>query len=374
MRSGPRGDGEFYCPEPLVGVVSGGGNIAGMPDLPAAHGHPVVDIHAHYFPSALRPPTRVADDPRWPFLAIDEGGGAGRIMRGTEVFRRVKPALWDMQARLAELDAAGVDMQVISPVPVTLSMWAEGKDAAEFLRRQNDLFAEAMSASGGRLRGLGAVPLQDVDAAITEMLRVKQELRLDGVEIGTRIGDLELDAPVLRPFFAAAQEAGVPLFVHPTDVAHAVRRAEPMYSFGVGMLTDTALAATALVFGGVLEEFPELRVALAHGCGAFPWTYPRTAYGDALLRGGPDPERTAQLNRLVGSLWADALVFDPEHLRLVAERVGADHLMLGTDHPFLTAPLETALTTVTGAAEQNVLSESETARVLGRNALEFLGL
>lgn len=206
------------------------------------------------------------------------------------------------------------------------------------------------------------------------MLRVKEELRLDGVEIGTRIGDLELDAPMLRPFFAAAQEAGVPLFVHPTDVAHAVRRAEPMYSFGVGMLTDTALAATALVFGGVLEEFPELRVALAHGCGAFPWTYPRTAYGDALLRGGPDPERTAQLNRLVGSLWADALVFDPEHLRLVAERVGAGHLMLGTDHPFLTAPLETALTTVTGAAEQNVLSESETARVLGRNALEFLGL
>ncbi|MFJ9543764.1 amidohydrolase family protein [Streptomyces sp. NPDC101225] len=345
-----------------------------MSDLPATQGQPVVDIHAHHLPAALSPPARAADDPRWPHLVIDDEGGAGRIMRGPEVFRRVKPALWDVPTRLAELDRAGVDVQVISPVPVTLSMWADGKDAAEYLRRQNDLFAEAVAASGGRLRGLGAVPLQDVDAAIGELLRVKMELRLDGVEIGTRIGDLELDDPRLRPFFAAAEEAGVPLFVHPTDGPRVIRRAEPGYTFGVGMLTDTALAATALVFGGVLDDFPGLRVALAHGCGSFAWTYPRTAYGDALLRGGPDPERTARLKRVVGSLWADTLVFDPEHLRLVAARLGAGHLMLGTDHPFLHAPLETALATVTEAGDQNILGQSQVSDIFGRNALDFLGL
>ncbi|MDX2675087.1 amidohydrolase family protein [Streptomyces sp. NY05-11A] len=345
-----------------------------MSDLPAVQDQPVVDIHAHHLPAALHPPTRAADDPRWPYLVIDDDGRAGRIMRGSEVFRRVKPALWDVPTRLAELDRAGVDVQVVSPVPVTLSPWADSGDAADFLRRQNDLLAEAVAASAGRLRGLGAVPLQDVDAAIGELLRIKRESVLDGIEIGTRIGDLELDAPQLRPFFAAAEEAGVPLFVHPTDGPHATRRAEPTYAFGVGMLTDTALAATALVFGGVLDDFPGLRVALAHGCGAFPWTYPRTAYGDTIVRGGPDPERTARLDRLVGSLWADTLVFDPEHLRLVAERLGAGHLMLGTDHPFLRAPLETALATVSAAADRNVLSERQVAGVLGRNALRFLGL
>jgi aminocarboxymuconate-semialdehyde decarboxylase len=333
-----------------------------------------VDIHAHHFPAALHAPARTADDPRWPRLVVDDDGRAGRIMRGSEVFRQVEPALWDVPTRLAELDLAGVDTQVISPVPVTLSPWADGKDAAEFLRLQNDLLAEAVAGSDGRLHALGAVPLQDVDAAIAELLRVKQELGLAGVEIGTRIGDLELDDPRLRPFFVAAGEAGVPLFVHPTDGPRTTRRAEPPYAFGVGMLTDTALAATALVFGGVLDDCPGLRVALAHGCGAFPWTYPRTAYGESLMRGGPDPARTAHLDGLVGSLWADALVFDPGHLPLVAARLGAGHLMLGTDHPFLNRPLETALTTLIEAVDRDLLGEREVARILGRNALDFLGL
>ncbi|MER6415522.1 amidohydrolase family protein [Streptomyces humidus] len=345
-----------------------------MSELPAAQGQPVVDVHAHYLPVELRPPAPCADDPRWPHLVIDDDGTAGSIMRGTEVFRRVKPALWDVPTRLAELDSVGVDRQVISPVPVTLSMWADGKDAAEYLGRQNDLFAEAVTASAGRLRGLGAVPLQDIDAAIAELRRIKHELGLDGVEIGSRIGDLELDAPELRPFFAAAEEAGVPLFVHPTDGARATRRADPACMFGVGMLTDTALAATALVFGGVLDDFPGLRVALAHGCGSFAWTYPRTAYGDAMVRGGADSERTAHLRSLVERLWVDTLVFDPELLPLVASRFGAGHLMLGTDHPFLRAPLETALATLTEAGDRGILEESQVARILGRNADDFLGL
>lgn len=342
-----------------------------MPHPPCDH--PIVDIHAHHFPSGLAAPAQAADDPRRPRL-VTADDGTGRIMRGGEVFRQVKAPLWDVPTRLAELDAAGVGRQVISPVPVTLSHWADAKGAAEYLAAQNDLLAEAVAASGGRLIGLGAVPLQDVDSAIAELRRLTGELGLPGVEIGTRVGDLELDDPLLRPFFAAAEEAGAAVFVHPVDGQRATRRSGQPYEFGVGMLTDTALAASALVFGGVLEDFPGLRVALAHGCGAFPWTYPRTAAGDALLRGGPDPRRTEQLEQLVSSLWADTLVFDPEHLRLAAARFGAGHLMLGSDHPFLRNPLEDAVGIVEEAVPRQVLTREEAARALGRNALDFLRL
>ncbi|GAA5210827.1 amidohydrolase family protein [Streptomyces thinghirensis] len=342
-----------------------------MPHAP--RDHPVVDVHAHFFPLGLSAPAQAADETRWPRL-VTADEGTGRIMRGTEVFRQVKAALWDVPTRLAELDAAGVDRQVISPVPVTLSNRADGKEAAEYLAAQNDLLAEAVAASGGRLLGLGAVPLQDANLAVAELRRLTGELGLSGAEIGSRIGDLELDDPALRPFFAAAEETGAAVFVHPVDGQRTTRRTGQPYEFGVGMLTDTALAATALVFGGVLEDFPGLRVALAHGCGAFPWTYPRTASGDALLRGGPDPLRTEQLERMVRSLWADTLVFDPEHLRLVAARFGAGHLMLGSDHPFLRNPLEDAVGTVTAAVNQQVLTHQEASRAMGRNALDFLGL
>ncbi|WP_217576700.1 amidohydrolase family protein [Streptomyces sp. GbtcB7] len=330
----------------------------------------VVDVHAHWFPLGLTDQSARTGDPRWPHLVADDEG-SGRIMRGSEVFRKVSRSLWDVPARLADLDAAGVDLQVLSPVPVTLAYWGDPKAAEEFLREQNDLLAEAVAASGGRLAAIGAVPLQEPGAAVRELRRLTGELGLVGAEIGTQVAGHELDDPELRPFFAAAEELGVPLLVHPTDGGGATRRRGQPYEFGVGMLTDTALSATALVFGGVLEEFPGLRVALAHGCGSFPWTYPRTRAFATATGGATAP---ARYDELVGTLWVDSLVFDPEHLRLLTTRFGADHLMVGSDHPFLPGYLRPAHEIVTDAAGQGVLTPTQTAGVLGRNAVEFFGL
>jgi aminocarboxymuconate-semialdehyde decarboxylase len=328
---------------------------------------PLVDVHAHFFPVGLPDLAAQTGDPRWPRLVVDQDG-TGRIMRGESLFRVVSRPCWEVASRLVEMDETGVDIQVISPVPVSLTTWADADDAARFAARMNELIADAAAKGNGRLMGLGTVPLQDIDGAIAELSRAKS-LGLAGVEIGTEVAGRELDDPALSPFFEAAEATATPLFIHPTDGSGATRRAGQFYEFGLGLLVDTALAASALLFGGVLERFPGLRIGLAHGCGAFPWTYPRLRYGAAA--GGQDPGR---LDALLKLLWVDSLVFDPDHLPLLFTRFGADHVMLGSDYPFLPRALGAPEDVVLRAVTQGQCTQDQAEAVLRSNALRFLNL
>jgi aminocarboxymuconate-semialdehyde decarboxylase len=337
----------------------------------------VVDVHAHYFPADIADWAERTGDPRWPSLAVDgaagavgPGTGTGRIMLGDAVFRRVRAPLWDPARRLAELDAAGVGLQVISPTPVLLAYWAEPKPALEFARAVNDSLAAHVAAGGGRLDGLGTVPLQDVSLAVAELDRLVTGLGLAGAQIGTRIAGRELDDPALGPFFEAAADLGAAIFLHPLDGGgDALRRRGQPYDFGLGMLTDTAMAATALVCGGVLDRWPRLRLCLAHGCGTFPWAAPRLRLATALI---PDAEQSGRFDQLVRLLWADDLVFDPEHLRLLTQRFGDGHVMVGTDYPFVPGQLEGARAFVESAAGRDIISSAQAAAILGANAHDFL--
>jgi aminocarboxymuconate-semialdehyde decarboxylase len=327
----------------------------------------IVDVHAHLFPVGLPDIGARTGDPRWPTL--EPGRGAGRIMRGTSMFREVRPALWNLAARLTELDEAGIDTQVVSPVPVTLTYWADIESAVHFTRALNDALAAEVAAARGRLIGLGAVPLQDVGAAIDELTRLVTELGLAGAEIGTVVAGRALDDPELRPFFAAAQALGAVLSIHPMDGGSGViyRGGQP-YDFGIGMLTDTAVAATGLVFGGVLDDHPDLRIVLAHGCGTYPWVYPRLRMA-AQLGGDGDP---ARLDQLTQALWVDALVFDPAHLRLLVHRFGAGHVVVGTDHPFVPGQLTAVPELVRAAAAGRGITADVATAILGTNAIDLL--
>jgi aminocarboxymuconate-semialdehyde decarboxylase len=330
------------------------------------HGH--VDIHAHHFSAALPDFAGRTGDERWPHL--ETNGSSGRILLGQRLFRTVPSSLWDLSARLAELDAAGVAVQLISPVPIELTYWADVAPASEFMRAINDSIAGEVAASAGRLRGLGAVPLQNSEAAIEEVRRVGTELQLDGIEIGTHAAGRELDDPDLDPFWAAVADLDLAVFVHPLDGGGgAIRRPGQPYDFGLGMLTDTALAAIALLNGGVLDRYPNLRVVLAHGCGTFAWAFPRLRVGSTLTATPDIAERYAELAR---RLWVDSLVLDPEHMRLLARRFGADHVMLGSDFPFMPGQLASAAQFVAEAAELGAFSADAAQAVLGANALAFL--
>ncbi len=332
----------------------------------SAHTNPeapfVVDAHAHYFPRMLSH-SHVVGDPRWPTLSVRDAD-TGFIMLGDKVFRGVRSPLWDTNARMAELDAHNIDAQVVSPVPILLTYWADRGPAVSFAQTLNESLAADIAHADGRLYGLGTVPLQDADAAVRELERVMGDLRLSGVEIGTRVGDKELDDPDLLPFFEAAESLGAAIFIHPMDGGGgAIRRSGQPYDFGLGMLTDTAMAATALVFGGVLEKFPNLRIGLAHGCGTFAWAYPRLELGAQIT----EQTSTIMFDDLVRRLWVDSLVFDRAHLGVLAHRFGDNQIMLGTDYPFIPGQLE-------GARELTASEASDGRRLLGRNALNFIGI
>jgi aminocarboxymuconate-semialdehyde decarboxylase len=333
----------------------------------------IVDVHAHYFPADIDDWVVMTGDDRWPALvaADQDGPGTGRIMLGpSTIFRKVRRPLWDLDARLAELDAHGVALQVVSPTPIMLTYWAEPKPALDFARAVNDSLAAQVAASRGRLAGLGMVPLQNGALAAQELRRAVEDLGLAGVEIGTQAGGSELDDPEFATFFDAAAELDAAVFVHPLDGGgNAIRRGGQPYDFGLGMLTDTAMAATALICGGVLDERPDLRIGLSHGCGTMAWAAPRLKMATAL---SADPDRQHTFDELVARLWVDSLVFDPEHLRLLVHRFGAEHVMLGTDYPFIPGQIEGASAFVDQALKRGALTRDQADAVLHVNARAFI--
>jgi aminocarboxymuconate-semialdehyde decarboxylase len=318
-----------------------------------------VDVHAHYFGADV--PVSGGTAPR---LVIS--GSDGRIMQGENTFRVVQPVLWDVPLRLAEMDRAGISHQVISPVPVTME-YAVGDPG--YARAMNDSIAAACAASGGRLLGLGCLPLA-ARGAVAELERCL-DIGLHGVEIGTRIAGQDLDAPGLGAFWAACDAGAAAVFVHPVRGGReVVRRAGAPYDLGLGMLTDTAIAAASLVFGGVLEEHQRVRVALAHGCGSFAWAYPRLRVAAGLTQ----RDKSAEWDSSVRRLYADSLVFDDEHLRLLAHRFGADRLLLGSDAPFFPDQMAKSMASVDEARRSGALPGHVDHEFLAGNALDFLGL
>jgi aminocarboxymuconate-semialdehyde decarboxylase len=321
----------------------------------------VVDLHTHILPES------------WPDLAEKFGYGgwvslekcadcrANMLIDGT-VFRQVDDRTWSPERRVRDCDEHGVDMQVLSTVPVMFAYGAQGKDALEVARMLNDHLAAVVANDPVHFQGLGTVPLQDPDLAITELQRCVNDLGLRGIEIGTHVNDWNLDAPELFPVFEACQQLGVGVFVHPWDMMGKASMPKYWLPWLVGMPAETSLAACSLHFGGVLDRLPELKVALAHGGGSFPYTIGRIQHGfdvrpDLCAVDTTTPPRDS-LDRFV----FDSLVHDPNALQ---------HLVsLGSDYPF---PLgEHQPGELIRSLED--LSSADRNRMLGGTALEFLGL
>jgi aminocarboxymuconate-semialdehyde decarboxylase len=250
------------------------------------------------------------------------------------------------------------------------SYWAKPQDTYDLSRLLNDHIAEVVRQHPRHFAGLGTLPMQGPELAVRELERCVRELGLQGVEIGSHVNDWNLDHPAVFPVLERAQDLGAAVFVHPWDVLGQERLCKYFLAWLVGLPAETSLAICSVIFGGVLERLPRLRLCFAHGGGAFPGTFGRIERGfhcrpDLCAAANPWSPR-----HYLGRFYLDSLTHDADALRLALRLVGADCIALGSDYPF---PL--------GEAEPGRLIESmpdlpdaAKQRLLAGTALEFLGV
>ena len=306
------------------------------------------------------------------------------MMIGNRVFREVTDNVWDPKRRIEEMDREKVSMQVLSTVPVMFSYWARPHDALDLSRRLNDHIAGVVRDHPKRFAGLATIPLQDPDLAAQELERSVHVLGLRGAQIGThvdanrhfgRIDTLNLDNASLQPVWNAAQQLDAAIFVHPWDMVGKERMPKYWLPWLVGMPAETSLAICSMIFGGVFEQFPQLRVAFAHGGGAFPFTIGRIEHGFDVrpdlcsIDNNTTPRRYLARGKNPARFYVDSLVHDADTLRFLIKLFGAQRVALGSDYPF---PLGEARPGKLIASLK--LSSKEKARLLSETAREFLGI
>jgi aminocarboxymuconate-semialdehyde decarboxylase len=294
---------------------------------------PVVDVHAHVLLPALQ--GRVAERDPEGFRAAQEldltrQGQQSTAVSGGMIRERFE-RLTVLPRRLADMDATGIDVQVVSPSPSHFYPWA-GRELADWSARTADqATAELVAQAPDRLIGLGLVALQHPDLC-PPLLEHALGLGLAGVEISSFAPGVELSDERLEPFWSAAEEAGAVLFLHPFGCSLDERLDRFYLSNTVGQPAENAVALSHLIFGGVLDRHPDLRLVAAHGGGYLPTVIGRS---DHAWRARPDAHSCAEPpSSYLRRLWFDSLTHSPEQLRALVAAAGPTQVVLGSDYPF----------------------------------------
>ncbi|WP_159765938.1 amidohydrolase family protein [Streptomyces sp. HM190] len=328
---------------------------------------PTVDVHAHLLLPEVE--ALVAGLPGLAEArALDarRNGPAALAVNGPMVRERV-PYLTDVGVRLAAMDAQGVDLQLVSPSPSHYHYWADEETAEKVYRLANEATAAHCSAAPNRLRGLGLVPLQH-PAQTVRALDHALEHGLAGVEISSHTAGRELSDPAYEPFWTRAEETGALLFLHPFGCTLDERLDQWYLSNTVGQPTENAVALSHLIFSGVLDRHPELKLIAAHGGGYLPTHIGRSDHAwstrsDAAAGCAHPP------SSYLGRLYFDSLVHDPHVLRELVRVAGADRVLLGSDFPF-----DMGTEDPVGALRAARLTDAAFEAVRGANATALLSL
>ncbi|WTJ79231.1 amidohydrolase [Kitasatospora sp. NBC_01539] len=327
---------------------------------------PTVDVHAHLLLPEVE--ALVADAPALAEArALDarRNGPEALAVSGPMVRERI-PLLTDVTARLAAMDAQGVDVQLVSPSPSHYHYWADETTARQVWQTADRVTADHCAKAPERLRGLGLVPLQHPHLAV-EALDHALDGGLLGVEISSHAPGVELSDPRLEPFWARAAATGAILFLHPFGCTLDERLDRWYLSNTVGQPTENAVALSHLIFSGVLDRHPGLRIVAAHGGGYLPTHIGRS---DHAWRARPDARGCArEPSSYLKDLWFDSLVHDPSVLRQLIESAGAGRVLLGSDFPF-----DMGTGDPLGALTAAGLPDPDHHAVRGGNAAALLGL
>lgn len=327
----------------------------------------ITDVHAHLLLPGLgaeverRAPEGVAEAAD---LERRRNGVESLKASGAMVGARI-PKLTDVGERLAAMDAQGVDRQWVSVSPNHFYPWAPEGLAAWVAGETNRLIAEHVALAPDRLTGLGVVPLQYPERIVEYLDDAVLGRGLAGVEISSFAGDVELSDPRLEPFWARAADLGSVVFLHPFGCSLDERLDRFYLSNTVGQPTENAVALSHLIFAGVLDRHPDLKVVAAHGGGYLPFAIGRS---DRAWRVRPEAHGCAhEPSSYLRKLWFDTVVHDPSALRHLVSVAGGSRVLLGSDFPF-DMGLDDPVTEIRSAG----LPDEITRRILGGNADELL--
>jgi aminocarboxymuconate-semialdehyde decarboxylase len=289
-----------------------------------------IDTHTHFVPSHI-PPERERN-PLWPSIERKGTDGAA-VMLGGKVFRVIDSRSWDAKRRIEDMTADDVDVQTVSPMPELLSHWFPVGDADALCRHINEGIAELCGAHPRHFIGIGMVPMQDTALAIKRLEEIRS-LGLRGIEIGSHINGIPLGDPCLHDIYAAAEQAGLMVMVHPLHPLGLDRMGGRAELAAVAAFPlETAFAAVSLMTHGVTERFPELRILLSHGGGALPWILPRLRHARSI---GPPLNSlfTRDPGEMAKAFYYDTILYDRVALDYLLVKVGKHRLVVGSDYPF----------------------------------------
>ena len=317
-----------------------------------------IDIHAHITPEG--------------FVRATEMGDTWYGMSGTEmdIHRNNPKTNWTPAERLADMDSLGVDVQVLSTNAYFYNYDKDPTTVAEMARECNDYVSQLTKDHPDRFSGFCTLPMQDIPAAVAELERGMTQLRLKGAMIGDNVNGKNYDEPEFAPFWKSAESLGAVILVHqggPTVVNHRTQRYHLPNT--IGNLADRALTFASLVFGGVMDACPELKVCLCHGGGY-------TCFGIGRMDRGWQVRQEARVNiqqppsAYLGRFYYDCLTHSEAALRMLIDSVGIDRVVFGTDWPFDMA-IDWPVSWLLGLES---LTQEEKEAILYKNLEKLLGI
>ena len=326
-----------------------------------------IDMHTHILPKTM---------PNWTekfgygkFIHLEPNAdGSANMMQGGNFFRRIVENCWDESLRIKEYEQFNTQVQVVCTIPVMFSYWANPTDCAELSRFLNDHIAELVQQYPKHYIGLGTIPMQDSDEAIKELERIKS-IGLVGIQIGSNINDKNLSEDEFFPIFEACSRLGLAVMIHPWQMMGFDSMKKYWLPWLVGMPAETSRAACSMIFGGVLERLPKLRVCFSHAGGSFLPTLGRIEHGFNCRPDLVAIDNQVNPREYVGKFWVDSITHDIDALKYILNMQGSKRVCLGSDYPFPLGDLE-----IGKFIEESDLSKTQIEDIFCNATLEWLGL
>ena len=326
-----------------------------------------IDSHTHILPKKM---------PNWSekfgygdFVYLQHHKkGVAKMMRGNQFFREIKSNCWDAEERIEEYKQFNTQVQVVCTIPVMFSYWAKPLDCLALSEFLNDHIGKLVEKYPKQYIGLGTVPMQDAELAVKELERFK-EIGLVGLQIGSNINDENLNEERLYPVFEACERLNLAVMVHPWNMMGEKNMQRYWLPWLVGMPAETSRAICSMIFGGIFEKLPKLRVMFAHAGGSFLPTIGRIEHGFNCRPDLVAIDNNFNPRNYISKFWVDSITHDPLMLEYVLKLQGSKKVMLGSDYPFPLGDLE-----IGKFIEEMNLSEQVKEDIFCNSVLEWLDL